>query len=117
MGSQNFSLIEINVGILFTPNLKFSQHISQIAHKANSVIGLVKRSFSCLDKTMFHTLYVSLVHPHLERGSEIWNPYLIGDMQTLEKVQRRAMKLVPELRQLSYADRLVVLNLPSLLYK
>ena len=65
--------------------------------QANSVIGTIKRSFSCLDKTMFRTLYVSLVRPHLEYASEIWNPYLIGDIQTLEKVQRRATKLVPEL--------------------
>ena len=66
---------------------------------------------------MFCTLYVSLVRPHLEYGSEIWNPHLIGDMQTLERVQRRATKLVSKLRQLSYADRLVALNLPSLLYR
>ena len=31
---------------------------------------------------MFHTLYVSLVHPHLEYASEIWNPHLIGDIAT-----------------------------------
>ena len=52
-------------------------------------------------------------------ASEIWNPYLMGDIciQTLEKVQRRATKLVPELRDLDYTNRLVTLNLPSLLYR
>ena len=50
---------------------------------------------------MFHTLYVSLVHLHLEYASEIWNPYLINrtHIQVLEKVQKRATKLVPDLRQ------------------
>ena len=66
---------------------------------------------------MFRTLYISLVRPHLEYASEIWNPYLMGDIQTLEKVQRRATKLVPELRDLDYTNRLVALNLPSLLYR
>ena len=66
---------------------------------------------------MFHTLYVSLVCPHLEYGSEIWIPHLIGDQQILEKVRRHATKIVPEFRQLSYANRLVALNLPSLLYR
>ena len=56
-------------------------------------------------------------HPHLEYTSEIWNPHLIGDIQILEKVQRHATKLVPELRQLVYVDRLAALNLPSLLYR
>ena len=86
--------------------------------KANSVIGIIKCSFSCLDRTMFRTLYISLVHLHLEYSAKIWNPYLKGDMQTLEeKVQRRATKLVPELRDLDYTNRLIALNLPSLLYR
>ena len=66
---------ECDLGVLFASNLKFSQHIKQITRKANSVIGIVKRSFSCLDKTIFRTLYVNLVRPHLEYASEIWNPY------------------------------------------
>ena len=53
---------EHDLGVLFTPDLKFSQHIKSIT--CNSVIGTIKRSFSCLDKTMFCTLYISLVRPH-----------------------------------------------------
>ena len=53
----------------------------------------------------------------LEYASEIWNPHLIRDIQVLKKVQKRASKLVPDLRQLTYSDRLAALNLPSLLYR
>ena len=74
---------ECDLGVLFTPDLKFSQHIKLITRKANSVIGIIKHSFSCLDRNMFRTLYISLVRPHLEYASEIWNPYLMGDIQTL----------------------------------
>ena len=73
---------EQDLGVLFTPNLKFSEHISKITCKANSVVGIIKRSFSCLDKAMFHALYVSMVHPHLEYASQIWNPHLIRDTYT-----------------------------------
>ena len=66
---------------------------------------------------MFCTLYVSLVRPHLEYASQIWSPHLIGNIQALEKVQRHATKLVPELKHLDYGDRLSALNLPSLLYR
>ena len=48
-----------DLGILFTPDLKFSQHINKIACKENTVIGIIKRSFNCIDKTMFNTLYVA----------------------------------------------------------
>ena len=55
-------------------------------------------------------------HAHLEYASQICNPHLIRDIQALEKFQRRATKLVPELQYLSYGDRLLALNLPSLFY-
>ena len=93
---------ECDLGVLFTPAHKL------ITCKANSVIGIIKRSFSCLDRTMFCTLCISLICPHLEYSAEIWNPYLRRDIQTLEKkVQRRATKLIPELRDLNYTNRLV----------
>ena len=49
---------EQDLGVLFTPNLKFSEHVSKITCKANSVVGIIKQSFSCLDKAMFRALYV-----------------------------------------------------------
>ena len=66
---------------------------------------------------MFCALYVSMVHPHLECASQIWKPHLIRDIQALEKVQKHATKLAPELHHLSYGDRFSALNLPSLLYR
>ena len=39
------------------------------------------------------------------------------DIRGLEKVQRRATKLIPTLRNLPYPERLQSLNLPSLSYR
>ena len=65
-----------------------------------------------MDKITFHTLYVSLVCPHLEYASEIWNSHSTGDIQVLEEVQKHATNLVPDLRQLTYSDRLAALKFP-----
>ena len=46
----------------------------------------------------------------------MWNPYQFGAIRELENVQRRATKLIPTLRDLSYSERLQNLNLPSLTY-
>ena len=47
----------------------------------------------------------------------IWGPHYVLDQRKLEGVQRRATKLVPSLKDECYTDRLISLNLPSLLYR
>ena len=66
---------------------------------------------------MFTILYKSLVRPILEYASPVWSPYLKKDIMRLEKVQRRATKLIPSLHNLSYSERLVKLGLPTLTYR
>ena len=88
---------ERDLGILFTPNLKFDKHISNIIRKANNLIGVIKRSFSCLDPPMFQTLYTTLIRPHLEYASVMWNPCQLGNARSIEKIQRRATRIVPQL--------------------
>lgn len=58
-----------------------------------------------------------MVRPHLEYGNAIWFPFLKKDIELIEKVQMRATKLVPELKDLSYEDRLRQLKLPSLVHR
>ena len=66
---------------------------------------------------MLHNLYTALIRPHLEYACVIWNPYQLGDIRTLEWVQRSATRACSPLRHLPYNDRLIALNLPSLIYR
>ena len=47
----------------------------------------------------------------------IWGPHYVLDQRKLEGVQWCATKLVPSLKDESYTNRLISLNLPSLLYR
>ena len=47
-----------------------------------------------MDKNTFINLYKSLVRPHLEYVNSVWPSYKKGDVEAIEKVQRRATKLV-----------------------
>ena len=66
---------------------------------------------------MFLLLYKALVRPHLEYGSCIWSPFLKYNKDAVERVQRRATKMIPSLRELSYIQRLEKLDLETLDYR
>ena len=58
--------------------------------------------------------------PHstfLEYGNLIWGPFGKLDMKKVERVQRRATRLVQSVRHLPYSERLRLLKLPSLYYR
>ena len=69
------------------------------------------------DMVTLPLLFKSLVQPHLEFGNLIWGPFNRADQKLLERVQRRAAKLVPEIKHLPYQERLRRLDLPSLYHR
>ena len=55
---------------------------------------------------MLLQLYKSFGHPILEYGNTVWGPMFVLDQRSVEKIQMRATKLVREIKDLSYVDRL-----------
>ena len=105
---------EKDLGVTFQNDLKWNRQCTKTANTANRILGMIKRSFSYLDINSFLHLYKSLVRPHLDYCVQVWRPYLHKDIDLLEKVQKRATKLVPALKDKPYEERLVALNLTTL---
>jgi hypothetical protein len=118
LGDSNIDLKkceeEKDLGVTFDRNLSFDPHIQNSINKANKMIGVIKRTFLYLDRDTFIKLYKALVRPHVEYGNVVWHPYLKRQSIAIERVQRRATKLLKECRGMSYSERLKYLNLHSL---
>ena len=84
--------------MIFDENLLFDSHIQSIINKLNQMIGIIRRIFTYLNRSIFLHLYKALVRPQREYGHEIWFPRLKRQSVAIEKVQRRATKLLSELR-------------------
>jgi len=84
---------------------------------ANAMLGIIKRNFKYLNSNSFGLLYKSMLRSHLDYCSSVYAPYKKGDIEKLEKVQKRATKLIPGLKNRVYVYCLKVLKLPMLHYR
>ena len=108
---------EKDIGIIIDSELTFAEHISSKVKKANTIVGLMRRSFTYVDCKSFRKIYTAFVRPHLEYAQSVWLPHLQKYVNMLENVQIRATKLVDGLGNLDYEERLKRLNLPSLAFR
>ena len=61
------------------------------------MFGIIKRNFKCISINNFILLYKSM-----DYCVPVWVPYKKGDIVVLEKVQKKATKIIPEIRHLPY---------------
>ena len=102
---------EKDLGVLISDNLQPSIQCANAAKKAMSVLALLQKSFKFFDEESFRILYKTYVRSHMETHIQAWAPYYKKDIQILEKVQRRATKLVPWLRKYPYEIQLQKLGI------
>ena len=77
------------------------------------VLGQITRVVTFRDKTTLIGLYQVFVLPHLSCAVQAWAPFNKADKALLERVQRRAVKIVTNIRG-SYEERLAILKIRTL---
>ena len=89
---QLFSNIPIQVFCCVL--LRWNSHVDSIAKKGNSSLAFVKRNlYACSEETK-RAAYVSLVRPHLEYATAVWDPYRQNQVEKLDTIQSRAVRFI-----------------------
>ena len=94
--------------------MKVSEQCGIAAAKGNHFFGLIRRNVMYKENELIIPLYKTIVKPHLEYCIQAWRPYRKKDTDILERVQRRATKMIQKLRNISYEMRLKECGLTTL---
>ena len=106
-----------DLGFIITKDLKWQKQTEKSCKTANRVLGFIAHNFRYKNKELILPICKSLVRPHLERAVQFWSPHLRQDIDKMEKLQRRATKIIPEIRNHSYHQRFKELDLISLVQR
>ena len=75
---------------------------------------MIRRNITYKEKSLIVPMCKSIVIPHFEYCIQAWSPHLRKAIDMLEQIQRRATKLIPELRDIKYEERLKECGLTTL---
>ena len=96
---------ENDLGILMTSKLNFTDHCNKLYSKANSRLGLNKRTCHFLtNSAQKRKIYLVMVRSLFEHCSVVWKPYNQTTKNKLESIQKRAVKWILNEEYSSYSE-------------
>ncbi len=102
-----------DLGIIFSTDGSFRQHINLVVTKAKRMTAWVLRTFQSRDKHTMLTLWKGLIQPTIEYCCPLWSPVTQEQIKQLESIQRSFTKKIEGMEHLSYRFRLRALKLTS----
>ena len=106
-----------DMGIIVTEDLKWQKQTEKRCKTVNRALGFIARNCRYKTKELILPLYKSLVRPHLEHVVQFRSPHFRRDNDKIENMQRRATKMISEIRNHSYYQQLQDLDLIGLVQR
>ena len=103
-----------DLGVIMSNTGDFKDHISKVTETFRDLSSWVLRSFKSRSPTLMLQLWKSIVIPHLDYCSQLWDPHSVGAIQQLEELQKSFVRHITGFRHMNYWSALSKLELYSL---
>ena len=90
---------EKDLAVLKDEKLHVSQLCALAAWKENGILGSSRKGVASRDRELIVPLYSALRRPHLEYCAQAWSPQYTKERELVERVQRRATKMIRGLQR------------------
>ena len=102
-----------DLGVIMQNDAGFEEHIEKVCKKVRQKSGWLFRSFYNRQGWFLRHMWNSLIQPHIDYCSQLWAPGEGGELQKIEKLLKDFTSKIPELKELSYWERLAKIKLNS----
>ena len=105
---------ERDIGVQIYDNLTLAIQCVEAAQCTNAILTQIFRAFLYRDPRVFLQFYKQFIRCLLKFSTPAWSPWQSGDIEVLERVQRKAVRLINGPRGNNYEKRLAELDLKTL---
>ena len=102
------------MGVIIQENGQPESHIDKIFGETYNLLRNIRLAFHYMDKEMMRKLITTMIRPRLEYAGVVWSPHKKKHIKKLERLQRMATRMVPELEGMTYEERIKAMDLPTL---
>ena len=82
------------LGVTLQDDGEWEDHITNIVNAGNKTLGFIRRNLRVNSISTKSLAYIMMVRPKLDNASPVWDPYKQDQIAKIEKVQRRAARVV-----------------------
>ena len=82
------------LGVQFQNDLRWNKQTQHATSKATRVLNFIRRNFYDCAPSIKEKLYSTLVRPHLDYATASWDPYTNENIESMERIQKRAARFV-----------------------
>lgn len=108
---------EKDLGVWLSSSLKPKFHCQTVYKRTSLLLGMLRRLFGRFTEETIPLIVNTYIRPTMEYAVQAWAPWMVKDIELLQRIYHRVTRMVKGYEHLSYAERLQGLNLFDFPYR